>query len=109
VSPLRKEFPEQSGWVFDWANEWRHEHRGLAFSMAISTDNVVFDREPLKVDRLWAVVATHPSGQQEHIVGFHTEAEAREWRASVGCEAWLRTRGYAGWRLRERMRLKRHR
>ena len=33
-----------------------------AFSMAISADNVVFDREPLKVDRLWAVVATHPSG-----------------------------------------------
>jgi hypothetical protein len=74
VSP-RKEFPEQSGWVFDWANEWRHEHRGLAFSMAISTDNVVFDREPLKVDRLWAVAATHPSGQQEHIVGFHTEGK----------------------------------
>jgi hypothetical protein len=73
----------------------------LAFSMAISTDNVVFDREPLRVDRLWAVVATHPSGQQEHIVGFHTEAEAREWRASVGREAWLRTRGYAEWRLRE--------
>ena len=72
-----------------------------AFSMAISADNVVFDREPLKVDRLWAVVATHPSGQQEHIVGFHTEAEAREWRASHSCEAWLRTRGYAGRRLPE--------
>ena len=42
--------------------------------MAISTDNVVFDREPLKVDQLW--VATHPSGQEEHI-GFHTAAEAR--------------------------------
>ena len=72
-----------------------------AFSMAISADNVVFDREPLKVDRLWDVVPTHPSGQQEHIVGFHTEAEAREWRASHSCEAWLRTRGYAGWRLPE--------
>jgi hypothetical protein len=48
------------------------------FQMAISTDNVVFDREPLKVDRLWAVVATHPSGQQEHIVGFQTAAEASE-------------------------------
>jgi hypothetical protein len=69
--------------------------------VAISTDNVVFDREPLKVDRLWAVVATHPSGQQEHIVGFHTAAEAREWRATYSCEAWLRTRGYAGWQLRE--------
>ena len=79
----------------------RRASGALAFSMAISTDNVVFDREPLKVDRLWAVVATHPSGQQEHIVGFHTEAEACEWRASHSCEAWLRTRGYTGWRLRE--------
>jgi hypothetical protein len=75
--------------------------------MAISTDNVVFDREPLKVDRLWAVVATHPSGQQEHIVGFHTAAEASEWCASISCEAWLRTRGYAGWRLREGGRIRR--
>ncbi len=61
-----------------------------------------------QVDRVWTIVATHPSGQQEHIIGFHSEAEAKKWRVSVGCEAWLRTRGYAGWRLRERMRLKRH-
>ena len=71
-------------------------------------DSVVFDRKPLKVDRVWTIVATHRSGQQEHIIGFHSEAEAKKWRVSVGCEAWLRTRGYAGWRLRERMRLKRH-
>ena len=76
--------------------------------MANSTDGVVFDREPLKVDRVWAIVATHPSGQQEHIVGFHSEAEAKEWRVGVGCEAWLRTRGYVGWELRKRMRLKRY-
>jgi len=73
---------------------------GSLFSMAISTDNVVFDRDPLRVDRLWVVVATHPSGQQEHIVGFHTEVEAKEWRASRSCSAWLRTRGYVGWRVR---------
>jgi uncharacterized protein (DUF2147 family) len=64
--------------------------------------------DPLGVDGVWAVVATHPSGQQEHIVGFHSEAEAKEWRVGVGCEAWLRTRGYAGWELRKRMRLKRY-
>jgi hypothetical protein len=46
--------------------------------MANSTDSVVFDREPLKVDRVWTIVATHPSGQQEHILGFHNEAEAEE-------------------------------
>jgi len=55
-------------------------------------------------NRVWSVVATHPSGQQEHIVGFHTEAEALEWRVSQGCRAWLTTRGYVGWKLRPRMR-----
>jgi len=34
------------------------------------------------------------SGQQEHVVGFHTATEAKEWLASKGCKAWLRTRGY---------------
>jgi hypothetical protein len=76
--------------------------------MANSTDSVVFDREPLKVDRAWTIVATHPSGQQEHIIGFHSEAEAEDWRTSKGCGAWLRTRGYAGWKLRKRVRVKRH-
>jgi hypothetical protein len=36
----------------------------------------------------------HPSGQQEDVIGFHTEKEAKEWRKSNGCRAWLRTRGY---------------
>jgi hypothetical protein len=80
----------------------------VAVAVAHSTDLVAFDRDPLRVDGVWAVVATHPSGQQEHIIGFHSEAEAKEWRVGVGCEAWLRTRGYAGWKLRQRMRLKRH-
>jgi hypothetical protein len=32
----------------------------------------------------WGLVATHAlSGQQEHIVGFHTETEAKEWLASA--------------------------
>ena len=71
-----------------------------------NSDSVIFDREPIQVDRVWNIVATHPSGQQEHIVGFHTEAEAMEWRVSQGCRAWLTTRGYVGWKLRPRMRAK---
>jgi len=68
------------------------------------TDSVVFDRDPLKVDGVWAIVATHPNGQQEHIIGFHSAAESDGWRTSKGCEAWLKTRGYAGWKLRKRFR-----
>jgi hypothetical protein len=43
---------------------------------------------------VWALIATHPSGQQEDVIGFHTEEEARQWRKSNGYRAWLRTRGY---------------
>jgi hypothetical protein len=51
--------------------------------------------------------ATHPSGQQEHILGFHTEAEAIAWRVSQGRRAWLETRGYVGWKLGSPVRIKR--
>jgi len=61
--------------------------------------SVIFERNAIKIDQVWGVVATHPSGQQEHIAGFHTEAEAMEWRVSQGCRAWLETRGYVGWKL----------
>ena len=72
-------------------------HTSIAF-MATS-NSVIFERKAVKIQRVWSVVATHPSGQQEHIAGFHTEAEAMEWRVSQGCGAWLRTRGYVGWKL----------
>jgi hypothetical protein len=63
--------------------------------MANVADKVTFDPEPIRVGVAWGLVATHAlSGQQEHIVGFHTETEAKEWIASKGCKAWLRTRGY---------------
>jgi hypothetical protein len=91
----RASFKHSQSFVWVW---------GLLLSMAISTDNVVFDCDPLRMDRLWVIVATHPSGQQEHIVGFHSEVEAKEWRASRSCSAWLRTRGYVGWRVREQRR-----
>jgi hypothetical protein len=36
----------------------------------------------------WHVVGTHPSGQQEHITGFKTEADALDWIANDSV-AWL--------------------
>jgi hypothetical protein len=63
--------------------------------MANPADEVAFDPEPIRAGVVWGLVATHAlSGQQEHIIGFHSETEAREWLASEGCKAWLRTRGY---------------
>jgi hypothetical protein len=56
---------------------------------------VTFNPRPIRLGLAWGLVATHAlSGQQEHIVGFHTETEAKEWLASKGYRAWLRTRGY---------------
>jgi len=43
-----------------------------------NSDSVIIDRKPLRVNRVWNVVATHPSGQQEYIVGVRSEAEALE-------------------------------
>jgi hypothetical protein len=43
-----------------------------------NSDSVIIDRKPLRVNRVWNVVATHPSGQQEYIVGVHGQAEALE-------------------------------
>ena len=54
----------------------------------------LFEKKAQKIGRVWALIATHPSGQQEDVIGFHTEEEAKEWQKSNGCRAWLRTRGY---------------
>jgi hypothetical protein len=65
--------------------------------MATVADNVTFNAEPIKIGLVWGLVATHGlSGQQEHVLGFHSEAEAKEWIAGRGCAAWLKTRGYIG-------------
>lgn len=53
---------------------------------------VEFDPTPIKIGAEWRLVATHPSGQQEHICGFHTEAEAIDWLSSNRFAAWMRTR-----------------
>lgn len=55
---------------------------------------VEFDPRPIRVGSAWSIVATHPSGQREHISGFHTETEARGWLSNKSFAAWMRTRGY---------------
>jgi len=66
--------------------------------MAQFAHQVVFALKPPQAGESWHIVATHPSGQQEHISGFHDKAEAEEWLAgSKGIKAWLKTRGYANW------------
>ena len=56
--------------------------------------DVQFPPEPQMFGSIWAWVATHPSGQQEEILGFHSPLEAWEWRAGSGLHAWYRSRGY---------------
>jgi len=62
--------------------------------VAKSADKVIFEPKPLKVGDGWYIVVTYPGGMQEHIPGFHSEAEAREWLTGIGCRVWLRVRGY---------------
>jgi hypothetical protein len=54
---------------------------------------MTFDPRPLKVGTQWHVVGTYPRGQQEHITGFKTEAEALDWIVNES-KAWLKKRGY---------------
>lgn len=80
-----------------------HTHLiGSANSRAVTElgKQVAFARNPLRCGEWWCVVATHPSGQQEDVAGFHSEAEAEEWLAgSRGLRAWLKSRGYTDWVL----------
>ena len=68
-------------------------NRVMLFPLIQSSAKVRFEPRPQKIGGTWVLIATHPSGQQEHIVGFHTEAEADEWRGGHGLQAWFRTRG----------------
>ena len=63
--------------------------------MAHIVPTMTFDPRPLKLGAEWHIVANYPTGQKEHIAGFHNEEEALDWLASDGCQAWLRARGYA--------------
>ncbi len=63
--------------------------------MPKSADQVTFDLKPLKVGQGWYIVVTFPSGMQEHIPGFHSEAEIEEWLAGKRRQMWLSARGFA--------------
>jgi hypothetical protein len=63
--------------------------------MAQESDQVSFALQQLAFGLGWLIVATHPSGQQEHILGFHSEDEAKRWlEGSRGLRSWFKTRGY---------------
>jgi hypothetical protein len=47
--------------------------------------------QPVKVGAQQHVVGTYPGGQQEHITGFKTEADALDWIANDST-AWLEKR-----------------
>ena len=63
--------------------------------MPKSADKLSFDPKPLKAGGGWYIVVTYPSGMQEHIPGFHSEAETEEWLAGKGRRMWLSARGFA--------------
>jgi hypothetical protein len=89
--------------IYFWSvNTFKPEHIG-ATELPELAKQVGFARKPLKYGKWWYIVATHPSGQQEDVTGFHSEAEAEEWLAgSRGLMAWLKSRGYTGWFRTER-------
>jgi hypothetical protein len=76
-----------------YQSEQRPGRGGLRFAMQQTASEVEFSLAPQRLGSVWIWIATHPSGQQEEIVGFHSEAEAQEWRTSNGLRAWFRTRG----------------
>ena len=47
--------------------------------MAKPTGKITLAPQPVKVGSQWHVVGTYPSGLQEHITGFKTEADALDW------------------------------
>jgi hypothetical protein len=47
--------------------------------MAKPAGEITLAPQPIKVGTRWHVVGTYPGGQQEHITGFMTEADALDW------------------------------
>ena len=73
---------------------WNSTGRKTHIQSMAKPVTVTFDPRPVKTGASWQLIATHPSGHQEDIAGFHTETEAIDWLSSSACAAWLRTRGY---------------
>jgi len=59
--------------------------------MAKPTGEITLAGQPAKVGAHWSVVGTYPGGQQEHITGFETEADALDWIAYDSAD-WLEKR-----------------
>jgi hypothetical protein len=59
--------------------------------MAKPTGEITLAAQPVKVGAQWHVVGTYPSGQQERITGFKTEADALYWIENDSA-AWLEKR-----------------
>ncbi len=59
--------------------------------MAKPTGEITLANQPVKVGAQWHVVGTYPSGQQERITGFKTEADALDWIANDSAD-WLEKR-----------------
>ena len=64
--------------------------------MAKPTGEITLAARPVKVGAQWHVVGTYPSGQQERITGFKTEADALDWIANVSAD-WLEKRRVRAW------------
>jgi uncharacterized protein YjlB len=64
--------------------------------MAKPTGEITLAARPVKVGAQWHVVGTYPGGQQEHITGFGTEADALDWIANVSAD-WLEKRRVRAW------------
>jgi hypothetical protein len=59
--------------------------------MAKPTGKITLASQPIKFGPQWHVVGTYPDGQQEHITGFKTEADALDWIANDSA-TWLEKR-----------------
>jgi hypothetical protein len=57
------------------------------------TGEITLAAQPVKVgtNNKWRVAGTYPGGQQEHITGFKTEADALDWIANDSTD-WLEKR-----------------
>ncbi len=59
--------------------------------MAKPTGEITLAPQPIKVGTHWHVVGTYPGGQQEHVTGFNTEADALDWIVNESAD-WLKKR-----------------
>jgi hypothetical protein len=54
---------------------------------------IILTPQPLDAGHSWYVRALYPDGSEEHINGFQSESDAKEWIEGSLCKRWLRKRG----------------